>query len=99
MVQLNNDLYKETKELDSDLQNLVHENYSKFINASDSISGVRSSMDALDEDLESLQSSLTLVNKSFENIDERLKFKWTEIRRLDTMEKDLNKLKYLSELP
>ena len=28
-----------------------------------------------------------------------MSMKWKQIRKLDTMEKDLNKLKYLSELP
>ena len=28
-----------------------------------------------------------------------MEMKWKQIRKLDTMEKDLNKLKYLSELP
>jgi hypothetical protein len=56
-------------------------------------------MDALDDDLNDLQYSLSQVNQSFESVDERLNLKFTEIRRLDTMEKDLNKLKYLSELP
>ena len=56
-------------------------------------------MDALDDVLNDLQYSLSQVNQSFESVDERLNLKFTEIRRLDTMEKDLNKLKYLSELP
>ena len=56
-------------------------------------------MDALDDDLNDLQYSLSQVNQSFESVDERLNLRFTEIRRLDTMEKDLNKLKYLSELP
>ena len=28
-----------------------------------------------------------------------MKFKWKEIKKLDTLERDLGKLKYLSELP
>lgn len=32
-------------------------------------------------------------------MDNTLKFKWKEIKKLDTLERDLNKLKYLSELP
>ena len=99
LLQENNRIFKECKELDGDLQTLVYENYSKFIDASDSISGVKNSMNALDDDLASLKASMVGVNKSFEVVDSRLKLKWQEIRRLDTMEKDLNKLKYLSELP
>jgi len=69
LIMENNKLFKETKELDGDLQTLVYENYSKFIAASDSISGVRTSMDALDDDLNDLQDSLAHVNTSFEAVD------------------------------
>lgn len=46
-----------------------------------------------------LKDSLKTVNHSYGKIEDTLKLKWKEIRKLDTMEKDLNKLKYLSELP
>ena len=42
---------------------------------------------------------MTKVNSSYGKVESTLKVKWREICKLDTMEKDLNKLKYLSELP
>ena len=54
----------------------MYENYSKFIDASDSISGVKNSMNGLDDDLASLKDSMIGVNKSFEVVDSRLKLKW-----------------------
>lgn len=32
-------------------------------------------------------------------MDNTLKYKWKEIKKLDTLEKDFSKLKYLTELP
>jgi hypothetical protein len=56
-------------------------------------------MGEIDQELVNLKSNLALINGSYAEIDNTLKFKWKEIKKLDTLEKDLNKLKYLSELP
>lgn len=56
-------------------------------------------MTDLDSDLLQLRDSLTKVNSSYCKVESSLKAKWREVVKLDTMEKDLNKLKYLSELP
>ena len=42
---------------------------------------------------------MTKVNDWYAAIDDRLKYKWKEIKNLDTTEKDLNKLKNLGDLP
>ena len=56
-------------------------------------------MTDLDSDLDQLKVSLAKVNSSYGKVEQTMKVKWREICKLDTMEKDLNKLKYLSELP
>jgi len=78
---------------------MVYENYSKFITASDTLSGIKDQMGDLDSDLDDLKKSIGKVNDSYHGVEASLSLKWREIRKLDTMEKDLNKLKYLSELP
>jgi hypothetical protein len=39
------------------------------------------------------------VNTRYTTIDDRLKYKWKEIKILDMTERDLNKLKNLGDLP
>ncbi len=56
-------------------------------------------MSKIDTELGSLRTSLSKINGSYAEIDNTLKFKWKEIKKLDILEKDLNKLRYLSELP
>ena len=56
-------------------------------------------MNEIDDELASLKSNLAQINHSYSEIDNTLKFKWKEIRKLDNLEQDLNKLKLLSELP
>ena len=67
--------------------------------ASDTLSELHSQMSALDTDLADLKSSIGKINTDYNALDDSMGMKWKEIRKLDTMEKDLNKLKYLSELP
>lgn len=56
-------------------------------------------MSEIDSELVHLKSNLSKINGSYAEVDNTLKFKWKEIKKLDTLERDLNKLKYLSELP
>ncbi len=56
-------------------------------------------MSEIDHELLSLRKTLNEINGSYADIDNTLKFKWKEIKKLDTLERDMNKLKYLSELP
>lgn len=53
----------------------------------------------IDSELVHLRSNLSNINGSYAEIDNTLKFKWKEIKKLDTLERDLNKLRFLSELP
>ena len=56
-------------------------------------------MGEIDSELADLKSNISKINGAYAEIDHTLKFKWKEIKKLDTLEKDLNKLRYLSELP
>lgn len=51
IIEKNNALFTESKQLENDLQNVVYENYSKFIQASDTISSIKTKMTDLDGDL------------------------------------------------
>jgi len=99
LIKMDNNLNSEIRSLDGELQSLVYENYHKFISATDIVTSIKNNMTELDEELESLKGSITKINSSYSHIDNKLKYKWKEIRRLDTLEKDLQKLKNLRELP
>ena len=77
----------------------MYENYSKFMAASDTLAEIHLEMSALDSDLEDLRNSVKSINKTYETVEDSLQMKWKQIRKLDTTERDLNKLQYLSELP
>ena len=67
--------------------------------ASDTLAEIHLEMSALDTDLEDLRDSVKSINKTYATVEDSLQMKWKQIRKLDTTERDLNKLQYLSELP
>ena len=56
-------------------------------------------MNALDGDLSDLKKSISSINTNYCVLEDSMEMKWKQIRKLDTMERDLNKFKNLSELP
>lgn len=49
---------KEIKNLDSDMQQLVYENYNKFIAATDTIRSMKSNVDSMEADMDQLRSNM-----------------------------------------
>jgi hypothetical protein len=49
---------KEIKNLDSDMQQLVYENYNKFIAATDTIRSMKSNVDGMEADVDQLRSKM-----------------------------------------
>ena len=101
IIAQSNTISKDAKQIDSDLQTLVYANYTKFMGATDLTRDINSSLssDSINDDLESLKSSLKNINKQHTKVDNALKLKLKKIQKLDVLRKDLDKLKYLSELP
>jgi len=81
------------------MQTLVYDNYNKFISATDTVKSVKKKIDAMEEELAKLKSSVGKIGSSYEKINGKLENKWKEIRRLDSIESDLDKLQFLRELP
>lgn len=54
--------------LDSDMQMLVYENYNKFISATETIKRMKSNVDGMDEDLDSVKYALFYFSFMYPNI-------------------------------
>jgi hypothetical protein len=99
LIKMDNQINSEIRSLDGDLQTMVYENYNKFIAATDIVKNIKNNMKDLDVELEALKDSITKINTSYSNVDNRLKYKWKEIKRLDTLEKGISHFTNLRELP
>lgn len=49
---------REIKNLDSDMQQLVYENYNKFIAATDTIRAMKTNVDGMESDMERLKTNM-----------------------------------------
>lgn len=51
------------------------------------------------DDLDQLKGHLKSINEKHSHVESKLKLKLKQIKKLDVLQKDLDKLKYLNELP
>lgn len=94
-----NEIVKETRKLDSEMQTLVSENYNKFISATDTIRKMRSDFKKMEEEMENLVSKMGEITEFNENINSSFKDKRQDISRLSGINNLLKKLQFLFDLP
>ena len=89
----------EIRALDSDMQMLVYENYNKFISATETIKRMKSNVDAMDGDMETVRVKIEAITKSALQLDESLAPTNVKIDKLTRVRRVLERLEFLSELP
>jgi len=72
LVQKSNDLSLEIKELESDMQMLVYENYNKFISATETIQDMKMKVDGMEGEMGRLSKSVSEITESSSRINENL---------------------------
>ena len=72
LVQKSNDLSLEIKELESDMQMLVYENYNKFISATETIQDMKTKVDGMEGEMGRLSKSVSEITESSSRINENL---------------------------
>ncbi|CAH8575291.1 unnamed protein product [Schistosoma turkestanicum] len=92
-------LTDQIRSLDSDMQTLVYDNYSKFINATDTIRMMKSDFSYVQEEMNSLLQNIASIVSVSGTINENLADKRKKLTTLTTTQLTLNKLNYLVELP
>ncbi len=68
IMDIENEVVKETRILDSEMQTLVSENYNKFISATDTIRKMRSDFKRMEEEMESLVVGMGEITEFNEKI-------------------------------
>lgn len=99
LVAKDTDMTHEIRTLDSDMQMLVYENYSKFISATETIKRMKSNMDSMENDMELLKSKMKSITITSSSLDETLYDKRSKLSKLIRLNRLLDKLQFLSELP
>ena len=92
-------IVKETRKLDSEMQTLVSENYNKFISATDTIRRMRSDFKTMEEEMERLVVNMEDITVFNERINHTFRDKRSELTRLSGINSLLKKLQFLFDLP
>eukprot|EP00051_Salpingoeca_urceolata_P029116 m.488953 g.488953 ORF g.488953 m.488953 type:complete len:521 (+) comp26269_c0_seq1:96-1658(+) len=93
------DLARQIKSLDSDMQTLVYENYNKFISATDTIRKMKTQVDGMEEEMEHLSASMATIAGLSSELTTSLEPNREKIRQLSGSHAILKKLQFLFELP
>eukprot|EP00929_Paragymnodinium_shiwhaense_P054009 TRINITY_DN27078_c0_g1_i1.p1 TRINITY_DN27078_c0_g1~~TRINITY_DN27078_c0_g1_i1.p1 ORF type:complete len:849 (+),score=238.17 TRINITY_DN27078_c0_g1_i1:224-2770(+) len=92
-------LDQEVKDLDSGMQVLVYENYSKFIRATDLIKDMKVAVDSLEPDVERLQGSMEKMNDVETRCEEGVSLRSSQLATLLKQQSHCKKLQVLFDLP
>lgn len=79
------------KTLDSDMQMLVYENYNKFISATETIKKMKTNVEAMDSDMESVRVKMQSICEKTTAIDQSLAGKRSQIDKLVRIKRLLNR--------
>eukprot|EP00878_Enallax_costatus_P022689 GHUV01024090.1.p1 GENE.GHUV01024090.1~~GHUV01024090.1.p1 ORF type:complete len:280 (+),score=106.22 GHUV01024090.1:357-1196(+) len=90
---------REIKNLDSDMQQLVYENYNKFIAATDTIRAMKSNVDGMEPDMERLKTNMDTVAEESSAVNQKLLKRRQHIEELNRVQNLLNKLQAVFDLP
>ncbi|KNC56488.1 hypothetical protein, variant [Thecamonas trahens ATCC 50062] len=86
-------------ELDASMQELVNENYTKFITATDTVQELKGKMESMDTELAGLQEKMDHIDGLSNAIDAQLAPNRADIHSLATASDGLAKLVFLLRLP
>ena len=85
-------LVTSVKRLDSTMQTLVYENYSKFISATDAIRSIGQSVDSAESAMNKLQSTIDAVSNGATQLDDSLKHSRNDVKEKIRVKRHLQKL-------
>lgn len=93
------DLMHDIRNLDSDMQMLVYENYNKFIAATETIKRMKNNVEDMDSDMSSIDSNMQRISSGSLQLDGSLASKRNKVEKLVRVHRLLERLQFLSGLP
>ncbi|CAG8674102.1 9994_t:CDS:10 [Funneliformis caledonium] len=99
LMQRDNDLSTEIRQLDGDMKTLVYENYSKFISATDTIRKMKSNVENMESEMDQLSQSIKNISNVTTSVNSALGPKRDKIRQLTGVHDLLKKIQFIFELP
>ncbi|CAM6014084.1 unnamed protein product [Sphagnum balticum] len=99
LLQRHVEVAAEIKNLDSDMQMLVYENYNKFISATDTIRRMKENVAGMESNMEHLLDTVTMVRAKSDGINASLCERRERIEQLNGTRSLLRKIQFIFDLP
>ncbi|CAI0393994.1 unnamed protein product [Linum tenue] len=99
LLQKHVEMAAEIKNLDTDLQMLVYENYNKFISATDAIKRMKSNIVGMEANMEQLLDKIMSVQSRSDGVNNSLFGKREHIEKLHRTRNLLRKVQFIYDLP
>lgn len=99
LLQKHVEMAAEIKNLDTDLQMLVYENYNKFISATDTIKRMKNNIVGMEANMEQLLAKITSVQSRSDVVNTSLLEKREHIEKLHRTRNLLRKVQFIYDLP
>ncbi|KAI0492793.1 hypothetical protein KFK09_027069 [Dendrobium nobile] len=99
LLQKHVEMAAEIKNLDTDLQMLVYENYNKFISATDTIKRMKSNIVGMEANMEHLLNKIMSVQSKSDVVNKSLFEKREHIEKLHRTRNLLQKVQFIYDLP
>ncbi|XP_077240800.1 vps51/Vps67 family (components of vesicular transport) protein isoform X2 [Tasmannia lanceolata] len=99
LLQRHVEMAAEIKNLDTDLQMLVYENYNKFISATDTIKRMKSNIVGMEANMEKLLEKIMSVQSRSDGVNTSLVEKREHIEKLHRTRNLLRKVQFIYDLP
>ncbi|CAG8452606.1 7308_t:CDS:10 [Scutellospora calospora] len=99
LMQRDNDLSTEIRQLDGDMKTLVYENYNKFISATDTIRKMKNNVESMESEMDQLSKSISNISNVTSSVNTALGPKREKIRQLTGVHDLLKKIQFIFELP
>ncbi|CAL0316490.1 unnamed protein product [Lupinus luteus] len=99
LLQRHVEMAAEIKNLDTDLQMLVYENYNKFISATDTIKRMKSNISGMETNMEQLLEKIVSVQSRSDSVNTSLFDKREHIEKLHRTCNLLRKVQFIYDLP
>ncbi|EFO84771.1 CRE-VPS-51 protein [Caenorhabditis remanei] len=99
LVKEEEEMVSAVRRLDSDVHQIVYENYNKFLTATNTVRKIQDEFTQLDSEMKSLSQSMTTISTLIGNLDGVLGEKRDDILQLGSSYKVVNSLKHIFDLP
>ncbi|XP_060217606.1 vacuolar protein sorting-associated protein 51 homolog isoform X2 [Lycium barbarum] len=99
LLQRHVDMAAEIKNLDTDLQMLVYENYNKFVSATDAIKRMKNNIVSMETNMEQLLEKIMSVQSRSDGVNTSLFEKREHIEKLHRTRNLLRKVQFIYDLP